>query len=170
MLPAGAPSNSPPARRPEGAIVEPPPKFCLSRRYPSHSRKRLSSFLGGLPSSLAPPPDRHDGPDRLDQAKRPRALHKSVDRAEGAGCGKREDEVWATVLGRIANQHGRDGEQPESGQRLHQRLSRFFCTMPSVWNNVGLSKGHDAASIITMVASPISVSVEVAGRTRARML
>lgn len=62
----------------------------------------------------------HDGPNRLDQAKRPRALQKSIDRRQRAGDREQQYPIGAPVLNGIADQHGRDREKAEQRQRAQR--------------------------------------------------
>lgn len=55
---------------------------------------------------LRPTPDRDQRPDRLNQSKWPCALHKSIDGAERASAGKRQNVPPAARFQCIANEHG----------------------------------------------------------------
>jgi hypothetical protein len=60
-----------------------------------------------------------DGPDGFDQAERPSALEKSVDGAEHAGGGETKHVPAATGFKRVADDHGRDGEESEGVEGRH---------------------------------------------------
>jgi len=71
------------------------------------------------PGGKPPSPHSHEGPDRLHQAERPSPLKEPVNRRQGASCCERQDEPPAAILQRIADQHGRDGEQAQKSEGIH---------------------------------------------------
>jgi len=66
----------------------------------------------------------NEGPDRLDNAERPRSLQKAVNGRERAGAGKREDEVRASILEGIEDHHGGNRDDAEQGKRVHRHTLR----------------------------------------------
>ena len=66
---------------------------------------------------------KRQGPDRLYDAKRPRALEKAVGRCQGTRRGKGEDEPSAVLFQPVADQHGDHREQSKSGEPIHVNLS-----------------------------------------------
>ena len=61
--------------------------------------------LCNAPLSDNPAPQRDHGPNGLDQAERPGALQKPVNRAQRAGGREGKDEPVAAFLQRVAQQH-----------------------------------------------------------------
>ena len=62
-----------------------------------------------------------EGPKSLHQPERPRTLEEAVDRRQGAGSGKAQDEPVAAILERVAGHHGGHGKQAEDGKGVHDR-------------------------------------------------
>ena len=71
----------------------------------------------GLPPD-APASQRDAGPDRLDQAERPRALQKSVNRTQRAGAREAEDEAVTAVLQCVTDEHRGHREKAEQSQGI----------------------------------------------------
>lgn len=78
---------------------------------------KQSLFLG------PPAVNCHDGPDSLDDSKRPRPLQKSIRRSEGTRSGKRQNVPPAAMLKGIANQHRCDREQAKESEIIHSVVS-----------------------------------------------
>ena len=77
-----------------------------------------------LMARLGPAAEGDQRPDGLDDAERPSALEKAVDRAQKAEDGKAKDEPGAPAFGRVGHQHAGDGEEAEQGQGVQGHLLR----------------------------------------------
>jgi hypothetical protein len=53
-------------------------------------------------------------------------LQEPMDRAEPAGTGEGEREYGVAIVQRIAHQHRRDSEKPESGERIPLYSPQFL--------------------------------------------
>src|SRR6478609_5097036 len=84
----------------------------ISSMHPDITISGLLLPSDDLPLQL-PSPQRHNGPDRFDQTKRPGALQKAVSRTERAGHGEQQNEPMAAIFQGVTDQHRRDGEQAE---------------------------------------------------------
>src|SRR4029077_21049539 len=71
--------------------------------------KTMSFWHPGEP----PAPESYHGPHSFHRAKGPRALQKSIDRAQGTGKGKRKDEPCAPLFQSVEDQHGCNGKESE---------------------------------------------------------
>lgn len=77
-----------------------------------------------------PSPRRDSRPDELDDAERPRSLQESVGRGCEAGPRECQDESWRTRLERVEDEHGRDGDGSERGERVHGGIVRTLRRSP----------------------------------------
>jgi hypothetical protein len=83
---------------------------------------RSSTKDGGASNCLLsepPAPQRKDGPDGLGEAQHPRALEKSINRADRRGAGKCKYEPSTALLKGVKHQHCRDCEQSKAMRRVH---------------------------------------------------
>jgi hypothetical protein len=69
-------------------------------------------------------------PKWLDQAKRPRALQKSIDRRKRSGDSKCQNEPRMAILERVENQHGRNGKKAKERKRIHLALQARLIWSP----------------------------------------
>src|SRR5580765_1747107 len=72
-----------------------------------------------------PAPESDYRPHTFHHAKGPRALQKSIDRAQGTGKCERKDEPCAPLFQSVEDQHGCNGEEPKGGKTI-QRGSLLF--------------------------------------------
>lgn len=66
-----------------------------------------------------PAPECDDGPDGFNQSEWPCTLQKAVERSQHARDGESQDEPRTSILEGIADEHGRNREQPEQGESVH---------------------------------------------------
>src|SRR5258705_5270401 len=64
--------------------------------------------------TAAPPAQRDDGPDRFDDAERPRALQEPIEGSQRARDRESEDEPPTAILERVAHEQGGYGERPKA--------------------------------------------------------
>ena len=65
----------------------------------------------------------HNRPNPFDQAKGPRALKETVDRAQQTGNGKTQYKPWATVFECVTDQHRGYRDKSECTETIHAALS-----------------------------------------------
>jgi len=83
--------------------------------------QRWNARAGLLTRSCRKPPSPQgdQGPDSLDQTKRPSPLKEPVNRRQRASCCERQNKPPTAFLQCVADPHRRDGEQAQETDWIH---------------------------------------------------
>src|SRR4030095_2020597 len=103
-----------------------------TRRRPDTYEVRCNAELV-YGRTAAPPAQRDDGPDRFDDAERPRALQEPIEGSQRARDRESEDEPRTAILERVAHEHGGYGKEAEGREAIHAQCSFAIdsCVLPS---------------------------------------